>query len=221
MDQAKRQSLFPLEVSDQDFNVFHTIDRDLYRRLVQSLGREAAESVQVMAFWMWLERETNDMKLIKRLLSLPPVLLNEIADETRVCLMCLESDKFEYNAKITLLPEILNCPVVSLGFLHENRSAVLRNVSKIINTVCVRAFRDIPGRVRGESSRADAPFVPGGLLIHQRHVVMNNDVGEMLLNRNHENVVGGNLPVDDRTVFLTFSKGYPTAEDEVKEYFTR
>lgn len=26
---------------------------------------------------------------------------------------------------------------------------------------------------------------------------------------------------DDRTIFLTFSKGYPTTEEEVREYFTR
>ncbi|KAJ0232528.1 F137 protein [Hirschfeldia incana] len=31
----------------------------------------------------------------------------------------------------------------------------------------------------------------------------------------------GVIPADDRTVFLTFSKGYPTSESEVKVYFTR
>lgn len=29
------------------------------------------------------------------------------------------------------------------------------------------------------------------------------------------------IPADDRTVFLTFSKGYPTSESEVRVYFTR
>ncbi|KAJ9545594.1 hypothetical protein OSB04_025301 [Centaurea solstitialis] len=29
------------------------------------------------------------------------------------------------------------------------------------------------------------------------------------------------IPADDRTVFLTFSKGYPISESEVKDYFTR
>ncbi|KAI3758016.1 hypothetical protein L6452_05562 [Arctium lappa] len=29
------------------------------------------------------------------------------------------------------------------------------------------------------------------------------------------------IPVDDRTVFLTFSKGYPISESEVRDYFTR
>ena len=31
----------------------------------------------------------------------------------------------------------------------------------------------------------------------------------------------GVIPADDRTVFLTFSKGYPTSESEVRVYFTR
>lgn len=29
------------------------------------------------------------------------------------------------------------------------------------------------------------------------------------------------VPPDDRTIFLTFSKGYPISENEVKEFFTR
>ncbi|KAL8533059.1 hypothetical protein ACS0TY_009348 [Phlomoides rotata] len=255
------QTLFPLEtcpqVSDDDFNLFHSIDRDLYTRLLQTLGRDPTESVRIMAFWMWLERESNDGKLVKRLLSLPPLLLNEVADETKVCLMCLESDKLHFGGEISLLPEILNCPIVSLRFFHENRSAVLRSIAKLISTVCARAFRDIPERVRRGNTAVEVPavipammFNPHVTLHHpalalqmphsppvaarlplhigggfpaldlaaQRHLMTNNDLGEMV-NRNVSREE--NLPIDDRTVFLTFSKGYPTTEDEVKDYFTR
>lgn len=327
-DPSRPRSVFPCpQITDEAFNLFHSIDRELYTRLITNLGRDPAESVQVMAFWMWLEREANDMNLIKRMLTLPPALVNELADETGTCLKSVESDVFLYGNgnEITLLPSLLSSPVVSLRFFHDNRIAVLRGVSKIVNTVCSRAFGDIlqrawreqaaaihkvaadggfpvqfmgNGAIRevGESSReaekrveggggvvgpppilqmlynphhlnvpyvplptgmqppplnvvspgvhrAPPPLVADGLgfpfqmlaapydLVAQRQM-LSNELGEMLtrnLSINHReetaNAVVGNegeeVQPDDRTIFLTFSKGYPITEDEVREFFTR
>ncbi|KAL3579272.1 hypothetical protein D5086_020776 [Populus alba] len=44
-------------VSPEEFKIFHTIDRTLYTRLVVNLNRDPADSMQVMALWIWLERE--------------------------------------------------------------------------------------------------------------------------------------------------------------------
>ncbi|KAL7109484.1 hypothetical protein ACP275_06G178100 [Erythranthe tilingii] len=356
MDNGGDQSLFPAEkcpqVPDEAFNLFHAIDRELYTRLIHNLGRDPAGSVQVMAFWIWLERETNDMNLIKRMLSLPPSLLNEVADETDTCLKCVETDVFpfgEHHAnEVSLLSGLLTSPIVNLRFLHDHRIAVLRGVTRVINTVCSRAFSDIlrrtwrgsntaayhaaaaaegggpaaavhfggGGGVRevGESSREAAerrvvegggaapppppmmrrmlfhpphlnvPFVPlppphvltpgshgggppppppglvaadaVGIPIHMlaaagifpvydlaaQRQLMGNELGEMLsrnlsINSPRETtnaviIINGGVAVrndgeeeevgpDDRTIFLTFSKGYPITEDEVREFFTR
>ncbi|KAL9165455.1 hypothetical protein ABFS82_06G172000 [Erythranthe guttata] len=313
------QSLFPAEkcpqVTDEAFNLFHAIDRELYTRLIHNLGRDPAGSVQVMAFWIWLERETNDMNLIKRMLSLPPALLNEAADETDTCLKCVETDVFpfgEHHAnEVSLLSGLLTTPIVNLRFLHDHRIAVLRGVTRVINTVCSRAFSDIlrptwrgggGGGVRevGESSRdaaAAAPLMMRRMLFHPPHLnvpfvplppphvltpgshgggpppppglvaadavgipihmlgaagsfpvydlaaqrqLMGSELGEMLSRnltinspRETTNAVNFNGGVavgndgeeevgpDDRTIFLTFSKGYPITEDEVREFFTR
>ncbi|KAG8390663.1 hypothetical protein BUALT_Bualt01G0107000 [Buddleja alternifolia] len=346
-DPSKNQeTLFPLEtcppVSDEAFNLFHSIDRRLFARLIQNLGRDPAESMQVMALWMWLERQGNDSSLINRMLSLPLMIVNELADETVSCLRCVENDSYVFGDggyEITLLPELVGsrrgAAVISLRFFHENRIAVLRGVSKIVGTVCVRAFNDIlmrvwhgkgaavgpvaegggnggrppvgvMGGVRevGESSRdaemrsggggapppppvmpvlyhpyMNVPFAPlpratgGGLIrmpqpppppqvlpptghrsgpvaanatgipIHMlaggnfpaydfraQRQMLSNELGEMLsrnlsINSGEEisNVEeeGEDIPADDRTIFLTFSKGYPISEDEVRDYFTR
>ncbi|KAI3470431.1 hypothetical protein Pfo_027094 [Paulownia fortunei] len=349
-DSSKTQSLFPLEtcpqVTDEAFNVFHTIDRELYTRLIHNLGRDPVESVQVMAFWMWLEREGNDMNLIRRMLTLPRALLNDVADETVTCLKCVENDRFLFGDgngnEVTLLPDLLSTRVVTLRLFHENRISVLLGVTKIINTVCARAFGDIlqrawrgnaaasvyaPTNVAadsgagggnggpaggvplqfmgathevGESSteaerrieggggggvapptmpilyhpHLNVPFVPlhaaaGGLIrmppppppnvlppgahrpppvaanaigipIHMlatgsfpaydfgaQRQMLSNELGEML-SRNltintWEKTINeeDEVPPDDRTIFLTFSKGYPITEDEVREFFTR
>ncbi|XP_073315820.1 uncharacterized protein [Primulina huaijiensis] len=286
----RNPSLFPLEtcppVTDEAFNLFHSIDRELYTRLIQNLGREPVESLKVMAFWMWLEREGGNKILIRRMLSLPLALLNELADETVTCLKCVENDKYLFvngNDQINLLPELL-CTRVSLRFFHENRITVEHGVSKIITTVCLRAFNDILRRVLlensagyegGESSRAaerrnnplmmyhphlnvppfypppppppppplaahNTPTVvdaygipvhmlarggfPGGYDSELQRQMLSDELGD-LLSRNLLLEINGEfeekvLP-DDRTIFLTFSKGYPITEAEVREFFTK
>ncbi|KAL6527099.1 hypothetical protein OROGR_016189 [Orobanche gracilis] len=292
------QSIFPMEtchiqVSDESFNLFHAMDRELYTRLIHNLGRDPAESVQVMAFWMWLERESRDMNFIKRILSLPLALLNDVVDETVICLRCVEDDRFLFFGEgggeiITFLPEILGSRIpVSLRLFHENRIAVLRAVTKIINTVCARAFGDIlrrawlanavaaadggpdgvvPSERRVEGvggghrmapspvlyhSHLNMPFVqlpppsalnvlppPAHLLaaaagnfpaydfVAQSQMLATELSKNLSINNNRsEEITKGEeeieVPADDRTVFLTFSKGYPITKDEVREFFTR
>ncbi|KAL6504045.1 hypothetical protein OROGR_025968 [Orobanche gracilis] len=298
------QSLFPMEtchlqVSDEAFNLFHAMDRELYTRLIHTLGRDPAESVQVMAFWMWLEKESKDMNLIKRILSLPLALLNDVVDETVVCLRCVENDRFLFVGDgggeiITLLPEILSSRIhVSLRLFHENRIAVLRAVTKIINTVCARAFGDILRRAWLANAAAAADGGPDGVVPSERRVdgvgggprmtpspmlyhshlnmpfmqlpaaaalnvlpppahllaaaagsfpaydfgaqsqMLASELSRNLSVNNNKNnnssksgeIIKGEeeieVPADDRTVFLTFSKGYPITEDEVREFFTR
>ncbi|KAH6832731.1 Rho guanine nucleotide exchange factor [Perilla frutescens var. hirtella] len=313
---TKQHSLFPLEtcphVPDEAFRQFHTIDRELYVCLTRKLRRDPAESVQVMAFLMWLERECR-LNFIKQMSSLPPLLLNQIANETAMCVKCVESDAFLFgddgNNEIKILTEFLNFPsVVSLRFFHENRISVLRGVAKIINTVCWRAFGDlfhgecgggsvaglpVPVPFIGESSweaekRAverhgggggggvvpppphvmqmmynpyhdvppplirmpPPPHMPlrppvvadviglplhmlaaGGFPVYDvaaQRQMLNNELGELMKrNLNITNTVVEDenreeeVSPDDRTIFLTFSKGYPTSEEEVKEYFTK
>ncbi|CAA3030830.1 Hypothetical predicted protein [Olea europaea subsp. europaea] len=310
-------SLFPLEtcppVTEEQFNIFHSGDRRLYSALIIDLGRDPTESMQVMAFWMWLEKEGNDKKLVDRMFSLPLVLLNELADETVLCLKCVRNDRYPFldgNEQISLLPDIVSSRI-SLRYFHENRVGVLRGVTQMMNSVCGRAFADILQRAMqrnvpsqapkeaklaaggggrshrrrrmlfgggsiqevGESSRAaenrnegvlenpmmpifynpfmDVPFgiqvappVPGhdhllppiGVPINMAgelplspfdivtpRQILSNELGEMLsrsLTISRENQEQ-EVPPDDRTIFLTFSKGYPISEDEVRDFFTR
>ncbi|KAL2549479.1 uncharacterized protein Fot_11009 [Forsythia ovata] len=316
-------SLFPLEtcppVTDEQFNIFHSGDRRLYALLIIDLGREPVESMQVMAFWMWLEKEGNDKNLVDRILSLPLVMVNELADETVMCLKCVENDRYPFrdgNEFISLLPDIVSSRI-SLRHFHENRIGVLRGVTQVMNSVCGRAFIDILQRAMrrnvtvyapqeaaagggvgggrmpfmggggtihevGESSRTaeirnegvgpivpmlynpfmDVPFFPlppqgvgipvppppvpspgrnyplppTGVPIHMagefplpsyafaaQQEILSHELEEILshsLTIREENQED-EIPPDDRTIFLTFSKGYPISEDEVREFFTR
>lgn len=60
----------------------------------------------------------------------------------------------------------------------------------------------------------------------QQRQFLNEEMGELFgsLSLQGEGTGGGEerqVPPDDRTIFLTFSKGYPISENEVRDFFTR
>ncbi|XP_050249223.1 uncharacterized protein LOC126696547 [Quercus robur] len=279
-------------ISQEEFNMFHTIDRTLFTRLVFNLGRDPAEATQVMALWLWLEKVGEEIDMVySKILSLPDTILNALVDESVMALTCIESDQFRFSSDSTsdMIPLIqsLTKTGVSLRFFHDNRIGIIRGVTKIINEVCVRAFDDIvklaqanksaqestgigfefakPGNYHsailnplssalyynssgvvgvqspnvGVSQFLDlAPHVPvsgGGLplevsrgfdpydLSFQRQI-LNNEIGEVLSrikSSSPSDEEAKEVPPDERTIFLTFSKGYPITENEVREFFTR
>ncbi|XP_050211852.1 uncharacterized protein LOC126662008 [Mercurialis annua] len=276
-------------VTEEQFKIFHNIDRVLYKRLVLNLDRDSTQSMQVLGFWIWLERSGHVSNFVKKMLSLPDTLINSMADEAVICLNCIESDEnfyYNYATSNDIIP-LIHCVTktgVSLQFFHENRLNILRAVSKIVSQVCLRAFEDIlkqaeklKSMVGGKQEMTKMPFgyyghsvtnnsssnnpavLPmsyeyntihhqlgnsqfkasggggySGNLLHgfdsynndlgvQRQVM---DIGDLLRNiqinnSSEEETDFMNVPMDDRTIFLTFSKGYPISEDEVKDFFTR
>ncbi|KAE9445230.1 hypothetical protein C3L33_22872, partial [Rhododendron williamsianum] len=301
-------------ITTEEFNTFHAIDRALYTLLIFALGRDPAESMRVMGLLLWLERNGPDFRLVKRMLSMKTSLVNSVANESVLCLNCVETDgwfRFDpHGNDLPLLRSLLGRNL-SLRFFHENRVSVLCGVTKIVSEVCARAFEDItthilghrnPSFVGSSSSRGvpplvvaggggasgdlSVPYYPGiavasnmgnaaqtvpfmatttphhgvsreenigvvnyqmvprggggGVLAvqgydsnyinndvnDQQRRFLNEEMGELFgsLSLQGEGTGGGEetqVPPDDRTIFLTFSKGYPISENEVREFFTR
>ncbi|KAK2993714.1 hypothetical protein RJ640_003713 [Escallonia rubra] len=292
--------LFPSRstVTNEEFNMFHTIDRELFTRLILNLGRDPAESIQVMAFLLWLEKVGHGRNLVNKLLSWPLTLVNGLADECVACLKCAQTDEFFFREgdDLALLQSLTEIGL-SLNYFHENRIGLVRGVTRIVTEICARAFNDIlrqnfgnmftnvpvlvaphedAGQVvpledngSGHGPVLGVPFIPpirfvphlgfGGAennapnflptsevhgiapvktvafpspalafgsfhaydLENQREV-LNDELDEMLerisLTVSEEEK---EVPSDDRTIFLTFSKGYPISESEVRDFFSR
>ena len=250
-------------ISQEEFNMFHKIDRTLFTRLVFNLGRDPAEATQVMALWLWLEKIGEEIDMVySKILSLPDTLLNALVDESVMALACIESDKFcfAFDTTSDMIPLIQNLTKtgVSLRFFHDNRIGIIRGVTQIINEVCVRAFEDIVKLAQGNTSTSIAPqeinfrgaimnpfgvhssivgapqflapsgggsseisrgFDPYDLSVQRQ--ILNNEIGEVLSRLKLSSEDEKEVPPDDRTIFLTFSKGYPITETEIREFFTR
>ncbi|KAF9676732.1 hypothetical protein SADUNF_Sadunf08G0033500 [Salix dunnii] len=235
--------------------------------------------MQIMALWIWLEKEARD-NLVDKILSLPDAVLNSLANEAVLCLNCVETGGFQFSPESmddeVPLTQRLTKTGLSLRFFHDNRPVILRALTKIINEVCARAFEDISRQViekktAGEgtnifaenvvgqelqpsnyyygpsinpvmycNSTAAAVYGQGGIrpqfmapnievmpaydLSVQRQIIFTENIA-VVVDRikigDGDHQGEKDVYADNRTIFLTFSKGYPISEDEVRDFFTK
>ncbi|EXB38952.1 hypothetical protein L484_027387 [Morus notabilis] len=214
-------------VSQEEFNGFHAIDRELYTLLVITLFRDPAEAMQIMALWLWLEHK-GFHNVVKKMLSLPHFLINELADEAVACLKFIASEtalshETTSGDNIPLIQSLME-KEISFQFFLDNRQMARLEVTEIVNEVCVRAMGDI-------MQQANQDFVlPPTTSFHLPAVQPRNGTTTTTAaaaNNNNNNNNNGAIDrengvhPDDRTMFITFSKGYPVYEWEMREFFTR
>jgi len=218
-------------VPQEDFLLFHKTDRDLYNILVTYLSRDPSESMRLLAMWLWLEK-VGFHNVVKNIMSLPVILINEIADESMICLTCLTNNN--NNSLIALLSSDANdIPLlqslmekeISLKFFIQNRVEAIRGVEKTRREVCMRAFGDImqQAMMRNIAER----MVENNNLLFGSTGPMNLQFGSVGIagamvqqQGNNNGGRGGVIPADERTLFVTFSKGYRVEEWEVRDFLT-
>ncbi|XP_047312912.1 uncharacterized protein LOC124916226 [Impatiens glandulifera] len=265
-------------VTSEEFKQFHTIDRDMYRKLIFSLRHDPLLSIRIMAFWLWLECSGKRRNLIVFLHYMSSQLLNSLVLETITCIYCIdEPSVFSLSLHSVGLPYfqlILTNVNFSIPYLINNKVEILETMQKISESVCARAFDDLLAQqllsqrqqypqTRGSvfhsgASPSSSNNVPTIVDIVQDHI-LRSDIGvgvgvditkPVVVGPRRNNIVGrgetseirseekttdvqnqsaleqANLgsrmsTQHERTVFLTFSKGYPVTESQLREYFIR
>ncbi|KAL8136467.1 hypothetical protein V2J09_002468 [Rumex salicifolius] len=226
------------QITKDEFNLFHSIDRRLFSILIFVLGNDANDATRVMALWIWLERVFLKSTIVHTILSLSYQTISALFEESKLCLHVAAYGPAAANAShvpaLTALLKRKNIDL-SLHYFHENKALVLHGVGKIVDGVCFRAFKDIVDQLKGDGSgpragRAsgsngcdDTNEVGGDLIdeIDTKMGIMNINDGingeEERLGEGKE-IRGGS---NNKTLFLTFSKGYPISKTEVREFFNR
>ncbi|KAF9604708.1 hypothetical protein IFM89_009144 [Coptis chinensis] len=130
-------------VSNEELHSFHSIDRDLFTRLVVHLCRDPFQTMRIMALWLWLE-EAGYPSIILSLQTLPDHVVNYVADEALTILDSLETANLPPPtcATVPMTFNFIN-QEVSLQLLHEFRVYVLDGIAKVLCEVCSRVFGDI------------------------------------------------------------------------------
>ncbi|CAL5205022.1 unnamed protein product [Lathyrus oleraceus] len=215
--------------SFQQLHQFHTIDRKIFSVLVMSLARDPSQSLLVMALWLWLEN-LGYPSLILKLVSCHRGLINDVAQEAVSCLDCLELENFPIpNDGGLFITRILMGRKISLHLFKYKRFTIITGIKNVLNKICSRIFNDILLHVLGSSSVCR-------LLLHYpyRLVIVpgfpHKVFGEFTISPtkfekfdlNDGVILKSNLNVSDqdKTIFLTFSKGFSVSEKEVRYLFT-
>ncbi|KAL5065796.1 hypothetical protein RYX36_027533 [Vicia faba] len=192
-------------VSQEDFLLFHKTDRDLYTILVTNLSRDPSESMHLLAMWLWLEK-VGFHKVVKKIMSLPVILINEVADESIICFTCFNTNA-NNNAYLVALASSSSSSSSSSALSDIMQQAMMRNSAErmVENSVWF-----------GSIGPANLQFGPVGIASAMAQVQRPNNNATVVFGGEG----GGNIPADARTLFVTFSKGYRVEEWEVKEFFT-
>ncbi|KAJ1380680.1 hypothetical protein SESBI_45821 [Sesbania bispinosa] len=211
-------------VTQEEFFLFHKIDRDLYRILVNNLFREPTECNEIFGMWLWLKR-IGFRNMVKKISSLPNLLINEVADETLLCLSCMNGGIITPSSSdvtdIPLLQSLMN-KENSFQFFYENRVPALQGVARVVQEVCVRAFHDITQQAMIRNAVERMAETQQKVVTSQSSEDQSlcfGSIGPSNVRLGSE-VQNNEEPIDDRTLCVTFSKGYRVEEWEVREFFT-
>ncbi|KAJ8428977.1 hypothetical protein Cgig2_009785 [Carnegiea gigantea] len=230
-----------LRITLQELFTLHNIDRELFSRLVFNLWHDPAEAMHVTAFWMWLECFKNHPHYVDNILNLPDPLLEAVLEETLLCLRATEVDpaaRFRApNSDPLDIPtthSITGMDGVSPWFFHEYRVLVLLGVGNITQQFCVRAFLDLIQMLlatkagtlynyyfqpQSQPPKDLEPSFPSG-----RRTIGLGGSGEIHLETQtgpQEIAEDRVFPSSERTIFLTFSKGYLVSKSELRKFLTR
>ncbi|KAI3807169.1 hypothetical protein L1987_23093 [Smallanthus sonchifolius] len=188
------------KMTQVEHNDSHSVYRELYAILVYDLWRDPVEAIQMMAIWIWLERMTMTAPdLTRRILSLTSHLIDNVGNEALLCWACVDNIGLLFSSSVTNFPlmNILLKKDMPIEFFREHREVTIAGINEVINCVCATYLKDIWD----------------GAIARNAHMDFSQSVA------NHERVV--EIEPDERTLFATFSRGYPVDEWEVREFFTR
>ncbi|ESQ33230.1 hypothetical protein EUTSA_v10005525mg [Eutrema salsugineum] len=216
---------------------FHSQDREIFAKLVLKFSRAPAESLLVMATWFWLEN-FGFKHIFSVIMSLSDPLIISLADEAVSCFRCLEFNKPPNGFKQIPLTARFMEKDISLQIIYKYRYSAIIGIKNFLSTVCSRIFSDIIQRAllcplsSSNFSRLCSPLnIPGfphptfGNIVVMPHVVCWNNIPN-----NNPSLIPSDLwgwhttciaTENDRTIFLTFSRGFSVSEAEVKKLFTQ
>ncbi|XP_050365658.1 uncharacterized protein LOC126784217 [Argentina anserina] len=228
-------STFTNTVTEGELHMFHKIDREMFSQLVLSLMRAPAESLLVMALWLWMEKDCPN--IIVKMLKLGNIIVNALVDEAVLCLRCLDCSisnstilcLVSNNGAMVLSSRLMQ-KEISLQMFIQNRYTIICGVKNYLTNVCARIFTDILQRVLlgtnpilSQFTHPQQPLLIPGF----PHPVFGalNIIPGSVANFTPTGGIWGwkpsiELSVDDKTMFLTFSRGFHVTVEEVKHLFS-
>lgn len=207
--------------------LFHKLESDLFHRLVHDLEQDPVPMRWVIAFWLWLESDGHH-DFIRRVSALPGPVVLRFVDEAIACLRCLArqgaagAGTGTGDGRERCLPctnALLTKRIDDVGYFEGHRE-VLDGVTYQYRSVCL-AVCDVSSK-----STTCVPTNTSGVLAAPpmvgSPVLTAPTVGSFPLNPLASPWIPlqQSPPPDDyRSLFITFSRGYPINREDIMEFF--
>ncbi|CAN8232809.1 unnamed protein product [Cochlearia groenlandica] len=226
----------------EQLHSFHVRDREIFSKLVLNFSRPPAESLLVMATWLWLE-DFGFGHILPTIMTLSDPLISAFAKEAVFCFECLASPNPPNGFTRIPLTATFATKEISLKIIYKHRYTAITGIKNFLKTVCSRIFSDILQRVllspmsSSFTNSFNHPLTIPGFphpIFGNINVILPNVVNA---NENNNNLFSNNLMIfpngiwgwhpnftaneNERTLFLTFSRGFPVSQWEVKDLFTQ
>lgn len=206
-------------ISVRDLLLFHKVDRAAYDRLV-ALGTSPTVARNIVALLMWLENTGIDALAHLRLHADNPAVVLRIAADAEAILDCLRSDApprqppaFGALGAIPLIASLISHPL-DLHFFNRHRDAVVQGLIHNLIRIGPVLFNDglqatlaTYDAMEAEARRRNLPPPPVPPELARPYA---DAVAEL-----------STTAEDERSVFITFSRGYPLTQGDIEEYFDR
>ncbi|XP_021912506.1 uncharacterized protein LOC110826213 [Carica papaya] len=189
--------------------------------------RDPAESMLVLAFWFWLE-EKHIPDLVYKMRSIPDHVVDLLADEAAACIKSLESNNPPSPVADGGMPLTDKFFGTDMSFvsIYQQKYAAVTGIKNFLGSVCSRIFPDILHLVLGNRcfvSLNQSLVIPGFPhptfgAVHVMPRACDNGLPNGGIWGWHPS---SNVTENDRTLFLTFSRGFPVTAAEVADVFSR
>ncbi|CAK8577372.1 unnamed protein product [Lathyrus sativus] len=225
-----------IPITRKELHMFYSIDRELFCFLIFKLHYEVTASLLVMALWLWLEK-IGYHNLIHKVASLQGTLINALVNEALTCLQFLERDQPPIPIGGGLpLTKLLMKKDISLEMFTLKRYTAITGIKIVLNNTCARVFIDLLQialkrkniiETRGSTTprihTLNMPLILPGFphplfgsfnLLPTIENISLSDERIWIQKKPYDDATN-----DDKSLFLTFSRGFPVSEMEVRYLF--
>ncbi|KAI3962629.1 hypothetical protein MKW92_041809 [Papaver armeniacum] len=191
------------EITIDELRSIYKIDRDMYRKLTVNMLKEPLVCMAVMALWLFME-DLGYPNVIPMLLSYPCDIIDSAFQEAKLL-------AYHIVTRTVPPPSLIEMPI-TLRLIHAVGCRALYNlyhdgtipyieIKNKLKDLCCPLFEDLfMEAMSGNNATNTTIYMP--------------TVEE-------PQVVRVTTPPSERTMFITFSTGFPITEDHVREYFVR
>ncbi|KAF8728102.1 hypothetical protein HU200_018681 [Digitaria exilis] len=214
--------------------LFHKLESDLFHRLVHDLAQDPVAMRWVIALWLWLE-SAGHHNFIRHVAALPGPVVLRLIDEAVACLRCLANPcqvtiagvDDGRDRHLPCMNALMTKPIDDVGYfqgrheilegvIHKYRSICLVVCDAGVSTTCIPSNK---GSVPAASLMVSSPsrttlmrVAPSPLNLMATPFPLNPMATPWI-------PVQSPLPDDYRSLFITFSKGYPIRREDIMEFF--